>query len=386
MPRSRQLTYQLSTTRTHEDAGVSEASLPLCEWTHVAFSIEGRTATLFINGTLDSTRETAGAPLYNNGSLAIGKEGSFDGPRSLVRRVQFRPSPLSAADVAAEYAEQRGEGPAFAALPPDLCPADRGAGAGSAPSADAEERYALGRSLLDAPRAAASATPAGTGPQTPDKGSEPAEDKPALPLEGNAVNASDAEGGDRGKKAAVMVPPLLRDASKALDQFLRAEHHPPAMLAAAKLFLFGDDGVEPDMLAARRHFRLAFEGWRHAAAGLPEPAPLPEAIVASAAEAARYLGMMSLAGKGTAIDADLGEMYLRVAAAGDDPYAHLGETRPLANDFSPLVLFHSDGAGTQRSDTATSSAGQRSAWPPRITTAGRRRELTTRCTPTKSRT
>ena len=37
LPHSRQLTFQLTTTRAHEDFGVSTGTLPLCSWTHIAY-------------------------------------------------------------------------------------------------------------------------------------------------------------------------------------------------------------------------------------------------------------------------------------------------------------------------------------------------------------
>ena len=90
---------------------MSGKAIPLCAWTHIAYVIEGKTASLYLNGTLDSSRPTVGTPLYNNGTLSIGQEGSFAGPRSLLRRFQYRPHPISAAEVAEEYAGL-GYGPA----------------------------------------------------------------------------------------------------------------------------------------------------------------------------------------------------------------------------------------------------------------------------------
>ena len=102
-----------------------EAELPLCAWTHVAYSVgAGGDAELYINGRLDSARRSSGQPVFNNGSprarshcrvapplihfmpesltcasilmrqcdrtvgsLALGAHGKFGGPRSLVQRV-----------------------------------------------------------------------------------------------------------------------------------------------------------------------------------------------------------------------------------------------------------------------------------------------------------
>ena len=117
---------------------------------------------------------------------------------------------------------------------------------------------------------------------------------------------------------------MLRDAAKALAQFQLAEHHPASMLAAAKLLFFGDEGVEADGVKARRYFLLAYAALANAAADLGKPTSLPDSVVTAAAEAARFLGMMSLAGKGgVAIDTALGESYLRVGAAGGDPVSQL---------------------------------------------------------------
>ena len=64
LPTSRQLTFQLTTTRSKEDFGVSRAELPLCAWSHIAYTIgPGTTARLYINGSLDSERATDGAPV-----------------------------------------------------------------------------------------------------------------------------------------------------------------------------------------------------------------------------------------------------------------------------------------------------------------------------------
>lgn len=316
---------------TNEDAGISRTSLPLCAWTHVAFVIEDKTATLYLNGTADSSRETMGTPLYNNGTLTIGKEGSFAGPRSLLQRVQYRSHAISAEEVAEEYSASSGGdgapgGADLAPLPPGLCPARERSvvGSGVSASAEADDHYALGVELLSAPRVAP--PPPAPAVKLPVSGDTDGEkpSQPALPIEGNLPVATVGEGDDSAVPAVPQVPPLLRDAAKALEQFQSARHHPASMLAAAKLLFFGDEGVDADAVKAREYFLLAYAALPHAAADLPSPAVLPDAIVATAAEAARFLGMMSLAGKGgVAIDAALGEAFLRVGAAGGDPVTQL---------------------------------------------------------------
>lgn len=273
-----------------------------------------------------------GTPLYNNGTLTIGSEGSFAGPRALLQRVQYRPHSISADEVAEEYAAAGVDG-GVADLPPlpsEVCPArERSVGAsGVTIPIDANDRYALGTELLNAPRMAPpSPAPGQAAPASAETDKEKQEQEaaqPALPIEG-ILPATDGDS-DNGKVPAIQAapPPMLRNAPKALEQFQLAEPHPASMLAAAKLLFFGEEGIEADAVEARKYFLKAYAAMSNAAADWASPATLQESTVAAAAEAARFLGMMSLAGKGgVAIDTALGESYLRVAAAGGDPVAQL---------------------------------------------------------------
>ncbi len=316
---------------TNEDAAISRTSIPLCAWTHIAYVIEGNKAKLYINGSIDSSRQTMGTPLYNNGTLTIGSEGKFAGPRALLQRVQYRPHSISADEVAEEHAAADVDGGEVNLPPlrPEVCPARERSktGSGVAVSVDADDRYALGMQLLNAPRVAPPPPTLTVGPSASvgkDNEEEGKVQQPALPIEG-ALPTPTGGNEDEGQVPAVpSVPPVLRDAAKALEQFQLADHHPASMLAAAKLLFFGDEGVEADAVKARHYFLLAHAAMPNAAADLASPAALPASIVAVAAEAARFLGMMSLAGKGgVAIDTALGESYLRVGAAGGDPVAQL---------------------------------------------------------------
>jgi hypothetical protein len=68
LPKTRQLTFQLSTTRTHEDFGVSKQELPLCSWTHIAYAVSGRTATLCV---CPRSNLPCHHPLRTNGTTLI---------------------------------------------------------------------------------------------------------------------------------------------------------------------------------------------------------------------------------------------------------------------------------------------------------------------------
>ena len=154
-----------------------------------------------------------GTPLYNNGTLTIGSEGTFKGPRALLQRVQYRPHSISADEVAEEHAAAGVDGGAadLPPLRPEVCPARErsAAGSGVTVSAGADDRYALGVELLNAPRVA----PPPPAPPVKalalaekEEGEEGQAAKPALPIEGTVPTPTDGQ--DEAKAAAIpSVPP-----------------------------------------------------------------------------------------------------------------------------------------------------------------------------------
>ena len=289
----------------------------------------------------------------------------FDGPRSLVHRITVRAASLSASDVAAEFetglehgwstdsegAEEGGGGKVLEALPPLLCPAAAVAsgtggtvgGGDFLPTSEAVTRYELGKSLLAAP-SRSSVTPVAADSvdaAVASGGNETGENATTEehPLSIRALEKS-AKTQEEMAEAEVVIPSPSRDASKALEQFERADGggdsggyslHPAAALAAAKLRLFGDrgsgggGGVTAAPEFARPLFLRVFRSWHQVAASASaKRVPVSPSVVTVAAEAARWLGIMSASGiGGTQVDPSLAWNFYRLAAAGGDPVAML---------------------------------------------------------------
>lgn len=76
-PNSRGLELFVSTSDAEERTGervVSASFLQLRQWTHVAFTVEGRNLRLFIDGVLDAEEWTKGNIIYNSGPLHMGND------------------------------------------------------------------------------------------------------------------------------------------------------------------------------------------------------------------------------------------------------------------------------------------------------------------------
>jgi hypothetical protein len=263
----------------------------------------------YLNGTVDSTRTTDGAPIFNNGTLVVGKEGSFDGPRSFVHAVTIIHKRLTPELVATEFAAGKGT---LVGLCPGLCPAATGqidpVTAASLPLSHAMARFELGKALLAAPKE----------PKTVEiaeslSGHEGAHSSAsiALPQQSDAPIATGTVTPDP--------PPRLRDAVRALEQFERAGY-PAALLEAAKLRLFGDDGVAVNPARAHVLLTQVWQSWstRAVVGSATDPT-----VVTTAAEAARWLAVMAAAGMGQPRDENLAVLYFRLAAAGGDPFSQV---------------------------------------------------------------
>lgn len=231
----------------------------------------GHVAKLWLNGSLDTQRNTDGAPLFNNGTLIVGREGSLYAPRSWIHQIIVRASPFTDAEVAQAYASGTGgttvgaavaqeEQPQLQGLPPMLCPAVatamRDDDASSVPLAQPTEeavmRYELGKALLAGPPVTATQPP----PTTPVASPEPAPSATATTMQGASTTADRVHKGEgeaaedksthplsiqslekdndvkrqrslgngaNTGSAEEEVPPPRRDAAQALEQFERAD-------------------------------------------------------------------------------------------------------------------------------------------------------------------
>jgi len=241
LPNSRRLTFQVTSTRADEDCGISQALLPLCKWTHIAFVINGPVLSLFINGALDKLQRVNGNVVFNDGPLQWGAMGTHKGPAAMYTNVSILsrvPSDAELRQMAQATAEMRplGDG---------LCPALI-VPTGASPGSDDDARFQLGTDFMAG--VVRKVLPPKALPAPSDKpGDASIRLAPEEPLAAsNVTNRTEA---------------VTPDPAKAFAQFSRASAaHAPAMLAAGELALFGAEGLVANASQAAGYLLSALAG------------------------------------------------------------------------------------------------------------------------------
>eukprot|EP01051_Picozoa_sp_SAG22_P011221 SAG22_NODE_1061_length_5763_cov_3.607345_3_plen_745_part_00 len=289
---------------------------------------------LAARAVLDSVRKSNGKPVWNNGTLSLGGQGKFSGPRSLIQRVRWFNHPLSPLDVAAEHADARPIVEGDAPMPSDLCPnvaarAHVAAAVAALSNQPAETVSSLRLSTLQTSEA--NAKEAADRFDLGQKLLEPVPEQKLL----EPVPEQDSTQQDSRQLPAArddkLPPPLGPQPREALAQFelAAAAGHQQAGLAAAKLYIAGDrkDGLPPNLSKAARLLESVIAGGWPAVAQLDERTKTTEAV----SEAARLLGVLTAAG--FAGEESIGGTWdplagravalYRLAAAGGDTVAQL---------------------------------------------------------------
>ena len=98
-PGSTRVTFRVSTTASTEVWGTAKTPLPVREWCHIAFSVDGRIMRFYVNGVLDVAVETNGDVVSNDGNLHIGKDPANPGLSGFLGAVQMHALALRDEDV-----------------------------------------------------------------------------------------------------------------------------------------------------------------------------------------------------------------------------------------------------------------------------------------------
>ena len=98
-PGSTRVTFRVSTTASTEVWGTAKTPLPVREWCHIAFSVDGRIMRFYVNGVLDAAAETNGDVVSNDGHLHVGKDPANPGLAGFVGSVQMHALALRDEDV-----------------------------------------------------------------------------------------------------------------------------------------------------------------------------------------------------------------------------------------------------------------------------------------------
>lgn len=71
-PSDNRIHYRISTTSSWNEGGDSTSAIPLNQWVHIAYILEGGVLKLYIDGTLDHSTNLAGTAISNTGPISFG--------------------------------------------------------------------------------------------------------------------------------------------------------------------------------------------------------------------------------------------------------------------------------------------------------------------------